>query len=69
MLMAMPFLINNSGECCVGKLAALIVLKISGLPWRARAFSSVSTRNAASIVIETRHDSTLRLNQSSTTAR
>lgn len=45
------------------------VLKMSGLPWRARASSSVSTQNAASIVVETRHDSTRRLNQSSTAAR
>src|SRR6266478_8203982 len=34
-------------------------------PWRARASSSVSTQNAASIVIDTRHDSTRRLNQRS----
>jgi len=33
------------------------------------ASSSVSTQNAASIVIDSRHDSTRRLNQSSTTAR
>jgi hypothetical protein len=44
------------------------VLKISGLPCFARASSSVSTQNAASIVIDTRHDSTRRENQSSTTA-
>jgi hypothetical protein len=33
------------------------------LPWRARASSRVSTQNAASIVIDKRHDSTRRLNQ------
>src|SRR5262245_66624204 len=37
------------------------VLRMSGLPWRAKASSSVSTQN-----IDTRHDSTRRLNQSST---
>src|SRR5215468_5709382 len=35
----------------------------------ASASSNVSTQNAASIVIDTRHDSTRRLNQSSTTAK
>jgi hypothetical protein len=41
------------------------VLKISG----ANASSSVATQNAVSLVIDSRHDSTRRLNQSSTTAR
>lgn len=45
------------------------VLKMLGLPGRARASATVSTQDAASIVVETRHDSTRRLNQSSTTAR
>jgi hypothetical protein len=33
------------------------------------ASSSVSTQKAASMVIDSRHDNTRRLNQSSTTAR
>src|SRR6266705_2622757 len=45
------------------------VLKISGLPWRAKASSRVSTQKAASIVIDSRHDRTRRVAQSSTTAR
>ena len=42
---------------------------MSGLPCLANASSSVSTQNAASMVIDSRQDSTRRLNQSSTTAR
>jgi hypothetical protein len=59
------------GECAPVTLYTGIwsVLKISGLPWRAKASSSVSTQNAVSIVMDSRHDSTRRLNQSSTTAR
>lgn len=45
------------------------MLKISGLPQSANASSSASMQNAASIVIDTRHDNTRRENQSSTTAR
>src|SRR6202050_2387132 len=40
------------------------VLKISGLPKRAMAFSSAVTQNSASIVLDSRHARTLRLNQS-----
>src|SRR5205823_2372116 len=45
------------------------VLNISGLPWRAKASSRVSTQKAASIVIDNRQDRTRRVAQSSTTAR
>jgi type 1 fimbria pilin len=45
------------------------VLKISGKPCLTKASCSVSMQNAASIVIDTRHDNTRRLAQSSTTAR
>jgi len=40
------------------------VLKISGLPNRARASSSAETQNPASIVFDTRQASTARLYQS-----
>src|ERR1700681_1143275 len=69
MLMAMAFLISTPVKVVPVNWLPWSVLKMSGLPWRARASSRVSTQNAASIVIETRHDSTRRLNQSSTTAR
>ncbi len=45
------------------------VLKISGLPYRARASSRASTQNEASSVFDRRHDSTRRLAQSMTAAR
>src|SRR6476620_465913 len=45
------------------------VLKISGLPNRSRASSSASMQKSASIVFETRHDSTFRLAQSMTATR
>jgi hypothetical protein len=45
------------------------VLKISGLPNRSRASSSASMQKSASIVFETRHDSTFRLAQSITATR
>jgi hypothetical protein len=39
-------------------------LKMSGLPWRAIASSRAATQKSASIVFDSREDSTLRLNQS-----
>ena len=69
MLMAMAFLISTPVKVVPVNWLPWSVLKMSGLPWRARASSRVSTQNAASIVIDKRHDSTRRLNQSSTTAR
>jgi hypothetical protein len=45
------------------------VLKISGLPYRAKASSSASTQNEASIVFDSRQDRTARLAQSITAAR
>ena len=69
MLIAMPLLASTPVKAAPVNWLPWSVLKMSGLPWRARASSSVSTQNAASIVIESRHDSTRRLNQSSTTAR
>jgi len=45
------------------------VLKISGLPCLAIASSTASRQNSTSIVIDTRHDRTRRLNQSTTAAR
>jgi hypothetical protein len=69
MLIAMPFLISTPVNAAPVNCEPWSVLKISGVPCFARASSSVSTQNAASIVIDTRHDRTRRLNQSSTTAR
>jgi hypothetical protein len=40
------------------------VLKISGLPKRAMACSSAMTQKSASIVFDSRHAKTFRLNQS-----
>ncbi len=42
----------------------LSVLKMSGLPYRAIASSRAATQKSASIVFDSRQDSTLRLNQS-----
>jgi hypothetical protein len=69
MLMAMAFLTSTPVNAVPVNWLPWSVLKMSGLPWRARASSRISTQNAASIVIESRHDSTRRLNQSSTTAK
>jgi hypothetical protein len=44
------------------------VLKISGVPRRASASSTASRQNATCIAIDTRHDRTRRLNQSTTAA-
>src|ERR1700704_2853457 len=60
---------EHAGEGRPRELRTWSVLEISGLPCFAKASCSVSTQNAASIVIDTRHDRTRRLNQSSTTAR
>src|ERR1700716_3387092 len=61
MLIAMPLWISTPVNAAPVNCEPWSVLKISGLPWRAKASSSVSTQNAASIVIDTRHDSTRRL--------
>jgi len=45
------------------------VLKILGVPWRASASLTASIQKAAFNVIDTRQDSTRRVNQSSTAAR
>ena len=60
---------QHASERRAGELAALIRVEDRRLAMAGRASSSASTQNAASIVIDTRHDSTRRLNQSSTTAR
>ena len=61
MLIAILFLISTPVNAAPVNWLPRSVLKISGLPWQARASSSVSTQNAASIVIDRRHDSTRRL--------
>ena len=68
---------QQASEVGAGELAAprfregrlWSVLKISGLPCLASASSTASRQNSTSIVIDTRHDRTRRLNQSTTAAR
>jgi len=69
MLIAMPLSVSTLVKAAPVNCEPWSVLKISGLPYFSKASCSVSTQNAASIVIDTRHDSTRRLAQSSTTAR
>ena len=45
---------------------SLALSKISGLPCRVSASSTASRQKSTFMVIETRHDSTRRMNQSST---
>jgi hypothetical protein len=62
-----------AGEGLAGELAARSVLKISGLPWRARACSNTLTQKSASIEIDSTQASTQastrRLDQSMIAAR
>src|ERR1700737_1075374 len=60
---------QHTGEGRASELRALVGIEDVRLAVTAKASSSVSTQNAASMVIDTPHDSTRRLNQSSTTAR
>jgi hypothetical protein len=60
---------EHARESRARELRAWSVLKIPGLPCFAKDSSSASTQNDASIVIDTRHDSTRREKQSSTAAR
>ena len=60
---------QHTGEIRAGELAALVVLKISGLPYRASASSSAATQNEASIVLDSRQERTARLAQSMTATR
>jgi hypothetical protein len=69
MLIAMPLSASTPVKAAPVNCEPWSVLKICGLPCFTNASRSVSTQNAASIVIDTRHDSTRRLAQSSTTAR
>jgi hypothetical protein len=69
MLIAMPLSASTPVKAEPVNCEPWSVLQISGLPCLASASSNVSTQNAASMVIDTRHDNTRRLNQSSTTAR
>src|SRR4051812_8349768 len=50
-------------------LATLVGIEISGLPYWASAASTASRQKSTARVIDTRQDSTLRLNQSTTAAR
>jgi hypothetical protein len=47
----------------------LSVLKISALPNRAKASFTAAMQNSTSMVFDTRHDSTLRVDQSITATR
>src|ERR1700686_5344970 len=66
MLIAMPWSASTPVNADPVNCEPWSVLEISGLPCFAKASCSVSTQNAASIVIDIRHDRTRRLNQSST---
>ncbi|WP_434169913.1 hypothetical protein [Sinorhizobium meliloti] len=59
---------RNRQRQCAGKIALTrelqaLVLKISCLPCRASASSTASMQKTASMVINSRHDKALRLNQ------
>ena len=60
---------EHVGEGRASELRTLVGIEDVRLAVSAKASSSVSTQNAASMVIDTPHASTRRLNQSSTTAR
>ena len=69
MLIAMALSVSAPVNAAPVNCEPWSVLKISGLPYFTKASCSVSTQNAASVVIDMRHDRTRRLAQSSTTAR
>ncbi len=69
MLMAMPLAVSTPMKAWPVNCEPWSVLKISGLPWHARASCSVSMQNAASMVMDNRHDNTRRVAQSSAAAR
>ena len=52
MLMAMALSVSAPVNAVLGELAALIGVEDSGLPWRAKASSTASTQNPASIVMD-----------------
>src|SRR4051812_1556065 len=64
MLMAIPALSSTSVKSELVNREPWSVLKTSGRPCRASASSSASMQNAASRLIDTRQESTRRLNQS-----
>jgi hypothetical protein len=68
-LIVMPFLISRPVNAAPVSCEPWSALKTSGLPCFTSASSNVSMQKAVSILIDTRHDRTHRLNQSSTTAR
>ena len=69
MLMATPAFNRTPVNSWLVNCEPWSVLKISGLPWRASASSRASTQNAASMVIDSRQDRTLRKYQSTTAAK
>jgi hypothetical protein len=60
---------EHAGEGWTGELQALSGIEDLRLAVTSQGVSSVSTQNAASIVVDNRQDSVRRLAQSSTTAR
>jgi hypothetical protein len=69
MLMAIPASRSTLVKLWLVNCQPWSVLKTSGLPYRAIASSSASTRKSASMVIDSRQDSTRRPNQSMTAAK
>ena len=69
MLMRMPWPCSSPVNSLLVNWLPWSVLKISGLPYLANASSTASMQNAASMVIDSRYASTLRLCQSTTAAR
>ena len=66
MLIAIPFPDSRPVNGALVNWLPWSVLKISGLPCRVSASSTASRQKSTFMVIETRHDSTRRMNQSST---
>src|SRR3954454_19195927 len=60
---------QQTGERDAGELATLVGIENLGLPYWASAASTASRQKSTARVIDTRQDSTLRLNQSTTAAR
>ncbi len=69
MLIAMPSASSSPVNAALVNWLPWSVLKIAGRPYRASASSTASRQKLVSRVIDSRQDSTRRLNQSITAAR